>query len=172
MKTDINLQANREQAGELIEQHNDKLVDTHGQKAPESPGPQISAEKPVKKLDFSVDYNIPTLDEIALPGNESASSKKTAQAPIPKHILTTDRPRKNNGEVTLSAEMIEQLSEELQLALIKEIEKAITHALNSALATVMDQTSKLTKSTVRNRVAELLPKLLKEHLKNISPEQQ
>ncbi len=170
MKTDIDLQADLKQPDESIDPLYDKLHNKKGQIVPESPAPQISPKKPVKKLDFSIDYNIPTLDEIAVPGNESSSSNITSKVLIPEHILKTDNRRKKNEGVTLSPEMINQLSEELQLALTKEIEKAIEYALNSALATVMDQTSKLTKTTVSNRVAELLPKLLKEHLKNISPE--
>lgn len=169
MKTDIDLHANLKQSDESIDTLYDKLHDKKGQIAPESPMPQISPKKPVKKLDFSIDYNIPTLDEIAVPGNESSSNKKTSRVLIPEHILKVDNPDKKNEGVTLSPEMIDQLSEELQLALTEEIEKAIAYALNSALATVMDQTSKLTKTTVSNRVAELLPKLLKEQLKNISP---
>ena len=135
------------------------------------PLPVIQPEKPVKKLDFSVDYNIPTLEDIALPGDESTTmGTKLHKIPIPKHILKSESSKQeneNNG-VIFSPELIDQLSHDLQLALTAEIDKAITYALNNALATVMDQTAKITKMTVRKRVEELLPKLLKEHIENIS----
>jgi len=155
-----------------------KLSTNHVQKKPAvvntKPVTKSPAAKSAKRLDFAIDYNIPTLDEIAVPGGDADRSNKTSQIPIPKHILKPDisipPPRPKTDEVTLTADLIEQLSEELQLALNNEIEKAISYALSSALATVIDQATKATKTIVRTRVAELLPKLLKEHLKNISPE--
>lgn len=177
MKTETNLQTELDRADEPAAEQEEKKAlkspaslvqpDVQARVSPKIP-PTIQPQKPVKKMDFSVDYNIPTLDEIALPGDESIRKNQNTQIPIPKHILDSNNIKEKNDDITLSPEQINQLSRDLQKVLITEIEKSVTYALNSALATVMDQTSKITKNAVRKRIEELLPKLLKEHLENIS----
>jgi len=126
-----------------------------------------SEKKTIEKLDFSVDYNIPTLDEIALPGDEQPATKiKKPTIPIPKHILASESNTEKNNDITLSPELIDKLGQDLVVALMPEIEKSIRYALNSTLASVMDQSARATKDIVRKRIEELLPKLIKEHLKN------
>ena len=140
--------------------------------------------------DFSVDYDIPTLDEIALPGEivptlgtrvatPSGQPLGTAEStvginepdaiPIPRHILNT-KPATDNNQ-SFSPEFIDKLAADLQEILIPEIEKSINFAFNNALATAMDQASKITKSTINKRIRDLIPELLKQHLQNVSKDE-
>ena len=136
--------------------------------------------------DFSVDYDIPTLDDIALPGEivptlgtrvatpsgqpigataeSSADINEPGAIPIPRHILNS---KPTNNDQSFSPEFIDKLAADLQEILIPEIEKSINFAFNNALASAMDQASKITKSTINKRIRDLIPELLKQHLQNI-----
>lgn len=144
----------------------DLMKDKNESVADQSSNKDGQQDNTAPKLDFSVDYNIPTLDEIALPGNESDTSKNFSSIPVPPHILksTIDKHIKE----TLSPEVIEKICEDIQSALIPEVEKAISFALNNVLATVMDQASRMTKNKVHESIEKNLPALLKKTLENIS----
>jgi len=170
MKNENKLQADIDQTEDLADQGTPSAIDALS-RLKSFRLPKLKKAEPAPQQDFSVDYNIPTLDDIALPGNDVANNKNTANIPIPKHILKSDSDNKQAIEkLALTPELIDKLNHELQIALIPEIEKAISFALNNALATVMDQASRTTKTRVRQKIEELLPALLEKHLARITDE--
>lgn len=135
----------------------------------QSQNKQPEKQQPEKKLDFSVDYSIPTLDEIALPGEKPSMPGTGGAIPIPQHILNAELAEKSKS-LKLSPELIDKLAAELQESLIPEIEKTLNFAFNNALATAMDQASKATRTIVSKRISDMLPELLKRHLEELSEE--
>jgi hypothetical protein len=165
MKNETKLHTDIDQTEEVVEQEPPSAIDALSRlKSFRLQKPKISS---APQQDFSADQNIPTLDEIALPGNKVTHDKNTAGIPIPRHLLKPDSGKK---DLAVTPELIDKLNHELQIALIPEIEKAISFALNNALATVMDHASRTTKARVRERIEKLLPKLIEQHLARIADE--
>lgn len=133
------------------------------------------------KLKFSVDYSIPTLEEIALPGDHSTPdavnkpsiadnpilSKAYGNTSLGKAQNTPTTQNKSKG-LEITPELVDKLAAELHETLIPEIEKAVQFAFNKALAGTLDQASKIAQTVITKRTSAMLPGLLKCHLDELA----
>lgn len=168
MKNETKLLTDIDQTEEVVQQEPSSAIDALSRLKSfrlRKPKPKTN---PDPQQDFSADHNIPTLDDIALPGNDDTHNTSTAGIPISGGHIS--EPESGKQDLVVTPELIDKLNHDLQIVLIPEIEKAISFALNNALATVMDQTTRMTKTRVRERIEKLLPKLLEQHLARIANE--
>lgn len=135
--------------------------------------PTIKDGKDVRKnnraddLDFFVDFNIPSLDDIVISENCSMDEDKLFINLPPNNndksetkVDTT--PKIDPIAPTEPTQFVDQYVEEIKLALIPELEKIISTTLFNALAEAIDNTEKTLLKSIRSRIVERLPQIIQD----------